>query len=219
MWALGLGSRAMKIVYSLTDEAPALATHSLLPIIEAFAAAADVEVEPSDISLAGRILAQFPDRLDEEQRISDALTELGELAKTSDANIIKLPNISASLPQLKAAIAELQKQGFDVPDFPDEPADDEQRDVRGRYDKVKGSAVNPVLRQGNSDRRAPESVKEYARKHPHSMGDWSPESRSHVSTMSDGDFRSTEQSVTVEHEGTVRIEHSEQGMLREVDVA
>ena len=204
----------MRIVYTLTDEAPALATHSLLPIIEAFAAAADVEVEPSDISLAGRILAQFPDRLDEEQRIADALTELGELAKTSDANIIKLPNISASLPQLKAAIAELQKQGFDVPDFPDEPADDEQRDVRGRYDKVKGSAVNPVLRQGNSDRRAPESVKEYARKHPHSMGDWSPESRSHVSTMSDGDFRSTEQSVTVEKEGTVRIEHSAAGLLR-----
>ena len=209
----------MRIVYTLTDEAPALATHSLLPIIEAFAGAAEVEVEPSDISLAGRILAQFPDRLDEEQRISDGLTELGELAKTSEANIIKLPNVSASLPQLKAAIAELQEQGFALPDYPDEPADDEQRDVRARYDKVKGSAVNPVLRQGNSDRRAPASVKEYARKHPHSMGEWSPESRSHVSTMSAGDFRSTEQSVTVAREGTVRIEHSAAGLLREVEVA
>src|SRR3954447_6148238 len=201
----------MKIVYTLTDEAPALATHSLLPIIEAFAGAAGVEVEPSDISLAGRILAQFPGRLDDEQRVPDALTELGELAKTPEANIIKLPNISASLPQLQAAIAELQEQGFDVPDYPESPSDDEQRDIRARYDKVKGSAVNPVLRQGNSDRRAPASVKEYARKHPHSMGDWSPESQSHVSTMSDGDFRSTEQSATLENEGTVKIEHSAQG--------
>ena len=208
----------MRIVYTLTDEAPALATHSLLPIIEAFAGAAGVEVEPSDISLAGRILAQFPDRLDDEQRVPDHLTRLGELAKTPDANIIKTPNISASVPQLKAAIAELQERGFGVPDHPDEPADDEQREIRARYDKVKGSAVNPVLRQGNSDRRAPASVKEYARKHPHSMGDWSKDSRSHVSTMSDGDFRSTEQSVTVEQEGTVKIEHSEAGVLREVDV-
>src|SRR3954447_12592892 len=209
----------MRIVYTLTDEAPALATHSLLPIIEAFTGAADVEVEPSDISLAGRILAQFPDRLDDEQRVPDALADLGELAQTAEANIIKTPNISASVPQLKAAIAELQEQGFAVPDYPDEPADDDQRDVRARYDKVKGSAVNPVLRQGNSDRRAPASVKEYARKHPHSMGDWSDQSRSHVSTMSDGDFRSTEKSVTVENEGTVKIEHSSQGVLREVDVA
>src|SRR3954454_6888191 len=209
----------MRIVYTLTDEAPALATHSLLPIIEAFAGAAGVEVERSDISLAGRILAQFPDHLHEEQRIPDALTELGELAKTAEANIIKLPNISASVPQLKAAIAELEEQGFAVPDYPDEPADDAQRDVRARYDKVKGSAVNPVLRQGNSDRRAPASVKEYARKHPHSMCDWSDQSRSHVSTMSDGDFRSTEKSVTVGNEGTVKIEHSSQGVLREVDVA
>ncbi|MEA2423891.1 MAG: isocitrate dehydrogenase [Thermoleophilaceae bacterium] len=208
----------MRIVYTLTDEAPALATHSLLPIIEAFAGAAGVDVEPSDISLAGRILAQFPDRLDDDQRVPDALEELGELAKTPEANIIKTPNISASVPQLKAAIAELQEQGFPLPDYPDEPSDDEQRDVRARYDKVKGSAVNPVLRQGNSDRRAPASVKEFARKHPHSMGDWSSESRSHVSTMSDGDFRSTEQSVTVEHDGTVKIEHSAQGILREVDV-
>src|SRR3954467_6885090 len=197
----------MKIVYTLTDEAPALATHSLLPIVEAFAGAAGVEVEPADISLAGRILGQFPDRLDDDQRVPDALADLGELAKTPEANIIKLPNISASVPQLKAAIAELQELGFDVPDYPDE-----------RYDKVKGSAVNPVLRQGNSDRRAPASVKDYARKHPHSMGPWSPESRSHVSTMSDGDFRSTEKSVTVEQAGTVRIEHSETGALREVQV-
>jgi isocitrate dehydrogenase len=208
----------MKIVYTLTDEAPALATLSLLPIVEAFAGAAGVEVEPADISLAGRILAQFPECLNEDQRIPDFLSDLGELAKTPEANIIKLPNISASLPQLKAAIADLQEQGYDVPDYPDDPADDEQRDIRARYDRVKGSAVNPVLRQGNSDRRAPASVKEYARKHPHSMGDWSPESKSHVSTMSDGDFRSTEQSVTVQNEGTVRIEHSSQGVLREVDV-
>jgi isocitrate dehydrogenase len=208
----------MRIIYTLTDEAPALATHSLLPIIETFAGAAGVEVEPSDISLAGRILAQFPDRLDDEQRVPDALSELGELAKTADANIIKLPNISASVPQLKAAIAELQEQGFDVPDYPDDPSDDEQREIRARYDKVKGSAVNPVLRQGNSDRRAPASVKEYAQKHPHSMGDWSSESKSHVSTMSDGDFRSTETSTTVENEGTVTIEHSSRGVLKEVPV-
>src|SRR5215208_1551755 len=197
----------MRIVYTLTDEAPALATHSLLPIIEAFAGVAGVEVEPSDISLAGRILAQFPDRLDEDQRVPDALTELGELAKTAEANIIKTPNISASVPQLKAAIAELQEKGFDVPDYPHDA-----------YDKVKGSAVNPVLRQGNSDRRAPASVKHYAQKHPHSMGEWSDQSKSHVSTMSEGDFRSTEQSVTVESAGTVKIEHSSQGVLREVEV-
>jgi isocitrate dehydrogenase len=208
----------MKIVYTLTDEAPALATHSLLPVVEAFAGAADIDVVPSDISLAGRILAQFPDRLDDDQRVPDALSELGELAKTPEANIIKLPNISASVPQLKAAIAELQEHGYPVPDYPDDPADDEQREVRARYDKVKGSAVNPVLRQGNSDRRAPASVKEYARRHPHSMGEWPPESRSHVSTMSDGDFRSTEQSVTVESAGTVTIEHSASGVLREVEV-
>jgi isocitrate dehydrogenase len=208
----------MKIVYTLTDEAPALATQSLLPIVEAFAGAADIDVEPSDISLAGRILAQFPDRLDDDRRVPDALSELGELAKTPEANIIKLPNISASVPQLKAAIAELQEHGYGVPDYPDDPADDEQREVRARYDKVKGSAVNPVLRQGNSDRRAPASVKEYARRHPHSMGEWPHASKSHVSTMSDGDFRSTEQSVTVESAGTVKIEHSASGVLREVEV-
>ncbi len=197
----------MKIVYTLTDEAPALATRSLLPIIRAFAGAAGIEIEARDISLAGRILAQFPDHLDDDQRVADALAELGELAKTPEANIIKLPNISASVPQLKAAIEELQTKGFDIPDYPENPSDDERREARARYDTVKGSAVNPVLRQGNSDRRSAASVKEYARKHPHSMGEWSRDSRSHVSTMKDGDFRSTERSVTVEREGAVRIEH------------
>jgi len=197
----------MKIIYTYTDEAPALATGSLLPIIRAFATAADVEVETRDISLAGRILAQFPDRLTPEQFTHDALKELGELAKTPEANIIKLPNISASLPQLKAAIKELQDQGYDLPHYPDAPATDEERDARARYDRVKGSAVNPVLREGNSDRRAADSVKAYARKHPHSMGEWSPDSRSHVSTMSSGDFRETELSVTIPEATSIRIEH------------
>jgi isocitrate dehydrogenase len=201
----------MKIIYTQTDEAPALATHSLLPIVEAYAAVAGVEVELRDISLAGRILAQFPDRLDDEQSVADALSELGELAKTPEANIIKLPNISASTPQLRSAIAELQEQGLPIPDYPSDPSDDEQRDVRERYDRVKGSAVNPVLREGNSDRRAPDSVKAFAQKHPHSMGDWSSESRSHVSTMSDGDFRSTERSVTIDEDGEVRVEHVSAG--------
>ena len=196
----------MKIVYTLTDEAPALATASLLPILRTFAGAAGIEIEVRDISLAGRILSQFPDRLENGQQVADALSELGELALEPEANIIKLPNISASVPQLKAAIEELQGQGFDIPDYPEDPSDDDQRDVRARYDKVTGSAVNPVLRQGNSDRRAPASVKQYARQHPHSMGSWSSDSRSHVSTMSDGDFRSTEQSVTVERPGEVRVE-------------
>src|SRR5215470_7138940 len=172
-----------KIIYTYTDEAPALATHSLLPIIQTFAAACDVTVETRDISLAARILAAFPERLAKEQRISDALAELGELAKKPDANIIKLPNISASIPQLKAAIAELQKQGYALPDYPDSPATDEEKSIRARYDKVKGSAVNPVLREGNSDRRAPNSVKQYARKNPHSMGAWSRDSGSHVASM------------------------------------
>ena len=197
----------MKIIYTLTDEAPALATQSLLPILRAFAAAADVEVELRDLSLAGRILAQFPERLAPSQRVGDALAELRDLAQTPEANIVKLPNISASLPQLKAAIAELQAQGYAIPDYPDDPRDEEGREVHARYDNVKGSAVNPVLRQGNSDRRAPASVKSYARTHPHSMGAWSPDSRSHVSTMSEGDFRSTEQSVTLERDDTVGIEH------------
>ena len=197
----------MKIIYTHTDEAPALATESLLPIVRAFAGVAGVDIELRDISLAGRILAQFADRLPEDQRLSDALAELAELASTPDANIIKLPNISASVPQLKAAIAELQKDGYELPAYPDEPADAEQREVRARYDRVKGSAVNPVLREGNSDRRAPASVKEYARRHPHSMGAWSSDSRSHVATMSDGDFRSTERSITLADDDTLRIEH------------
>ena len=197
----------MKIIYTYTDEAPALATASLLPIVSAFAAAADIEIETRDISLAGRILAQFPDRLSDEQRVSDALAELGELAKTPKANIIKLPNISASVPQLKAAIKELQDHGFAIPDYPDDPSTDAERDARARYDRVKGSAVNPVLREGNSDRRAPLSVKNFAKKHPHSMGAWSSDSASHVSTMSDGDFRSTERSVTVPEATSIRIEH------------
>src|ERR687893_1593426 len=195
------------IIYTHTDEAPALATYSLLPIIQAYAGVAGVAVETRHISLAGRILAQFGDRLTEDQRQPDALAELGELAKTPEANIIKLPNISASVPQLKAAIAELQGQGYNLPAYPDSPTTDEDRDVRARYDKVKGSAVNPVLREGNSDRRAPASVKQYARNHPHSMGAWSKDSRSHVSTMGDGDFRSTEASVTLEAEDELRIEH------------
>ena len=193
----------MKIIYTHTDEAPALATHSLLPIVQAFAAAAGVDVELRDISLAGRILARFPELLTPEQQVPDALAELGELAKTPEANIVKLPNISASVPQLKAAIAELQAQGYAIPDYPADPADP----ARAKYDAIKGSAVNPVLREGNSDRRAPASVKAFARKHPHRMGAWSPDCESHVSTMSGGDFRATEQSVTVEVEGEVRIEH------------
>jgi isocitrate dehydrogenase len=197
----------MKIIYTITDEAPALATQSLFPVLQSFAAAANVEVEPRDISLAARILAQFPERLAVDQRVPDTLGELGELATTPEANIIKLPNISASVPQLKAAIEELQGQGYGIPDYPDEPGDDGQREIRARYDKVKGSAVNPVLRQGNSDRRAPASVKEYARRHPHPMGEWSSESRSHVTTMSEDDFRSTERSHTAQREGAFRIEH------------
>jgi isocitrate dehydrogenase len=197
----------MKIIYTHTDEAPALATKSLLPIVEAFAATAGVELELRDISLSGRILAQFPDRLPEDQRVADALAELGELAKTPEANIIKLPNVSASVPQLKAAITELQGQGYAIPDYPEDPSTDEQRDVRARYDAVKGSAVNPVLREGNSDRRAPASVKSFVRKHPHSMGAWSADSQTHVATMGDGDFRSTERSTTVADATDVRIEH------------
>ena len=172
-----------KIIYTLTDEAPMLATYSFLPVIEAFAGTAGVDVETRDISLAGRIIAAFDDLLPEDQRIGDALAELGELATTPEANIIKLPNVSASLPQLKAAITELQAQGYALPDYPDEPHTDEERDARARYDNVKGSAVNPVLREGNSDRRAPAAVKNYARKHPHSMGAWSPDSKTNVATM------------------------------------
>jgi isocitrate dehydrogenase len=203
-----------KILYTHTDEAPALATYSLLPIIQAFADAAGVTVETRDISLSGRILANFPDRLRPEQRIGDALAELGEIALTPEANIIKLPNISASVPQMKAAVAELQANGYDVPDFPDEPTTPEQREVRARFDKVMGSAVNPVLRQGNSDRRAPRAVKQYAQKHPHSMGAWSPDSATHVATMGADDFRSNERSLTIDEPTTLRIEHvSEDGTV------
>ena len=186
-----------KIIYTQTDEAPLLATYSFKPIVEAFASTAGVEVETRDISLAGRILAQFADRLPAEQRVDDALAELGQLAQTPEANIIKLPNISASLPQLKAAIAELQQKGYDLPDYPEEPGTEEETEIRERYDRVKGSAVNPVLREGNSDRRAPQSVKSYARKNPHRMGAWSPESKTNVATMGHDDFKSNEQSVVL----------------------
>jgi isocitrate dehydrogenase len=196
-----------KIIYTHTDEAPLLATYSFLPIVASYAAKAGIELETRDISLAGRILAQFPERLTEDQRIGDALSELGELAHDPSANIIKLPNISASVPQLEAAIAELQKLGFDVPDYPGNPETDEERDFAARYDKVKGSAVNPVLRQGNSDRRAPASVKAYAKAHPHSMGAWSADSRTAVATMGHDDFRSNEKSVVIPADDTLRIEH------------
>jgi isocitrate dehydrogenase len=195
------------IIYTHTDEAPALATYSFLPIIEAYASTAGVSVQTRDISLAGRILALFPEYLTEDQRIGDALTELGELATTPEANIIKLPNVSASVPQLKAAVAELRGQGYALPDYPDEPKTDEEREVRARYDKVKGSAVNPVLREGNSDRRAPASVKNYARNHPHRMGAWSPQSKTNVATMGAEDFRSTEKSAVLAQDGALRIEH------------
>ncbi len=195
------------IRYTYTDEAPALATHSLLPVVRAFAAQAGISVELRDISLAGRIIAAFPERLTVEQRIPDHLAELGAMTLTPEANIIKLPNISASLPQLKAAIAELQAKGYDLPDHPDAPSNDDEREIRARYDRVKGSAVNPVLREGNSDRRAPRAVKEYARSHPHSMGAWESSSTTHVATMGERDFRSNEQSTTVTADSTLRIEH------------
>ncbi|MFF2147351.1 NADP-dependent isocitrate dehydrogenase [Kitasatospora sp. NPDC058190] len=194
------------IIYTHTDEAPALATYSFLPVVQAYASTAGVRVETRDISLAGRIIATFPERLTEAQRIGDALAELGELAKTPGANIIKLPNISASVPQLKAAIAELQAQGYALPDYPDDPQTDEDKDVRARYDKVKGSAVNPVLREGNSDRRAPLSVKNYAKTHPHRMGAWTAESKTNVATMGENDFASTEKSAVIAADGALRIE-------------
>ena len=194
-----------KILYTKTDEAPALASYSFLPIVKAFTAKAGIEVETRDISLAGRVLAIFPDHLNEEQQIANDLVELGELAKTPEANIIKLPNISASIPQLKAVIAELQAAGFAIPDYPENAATAEEKDIKGRYDKIKGSAVNPVLREGNSDRRAPKAVKNYARKHPHSMGEWSADSASHVSSMTEGDFYGTETSTTLEEDCTAQI--------------
>jgi len=199
-------AKADKIIYTKTDEAPMLATYSFLPIINAFTKAAGVTVELRDISLAGRVLAVFPEYLTPEQKQPDALAELGELAKTPEANIIKLPNISASIPQLVATIKELQKQGYKLPDYPENPKDEKEKDIKARYDKVKGSAVNPVLREGNSDRRAPLSVKAYARKHPHKMSPWSSDSKTHVAHMKGGDFRSNEKSMTVPAATTAKIE-------------
>ncbi len=195
------------IIYTITDEAPALATYSFLPIVKAFASAAGVDVDTRDISLAGRVLSQFPERLTPEQQVPDALTELGEIALTPGANIIKLPNISASIPQLKETVSELQSLGYDLPEFPDDPQTDEEAAIRAKYGVALGSAVNPVLRQGNSDRRAPKAVKEYAKKNPHSMGAWSNESQTHVATMGADDFASNEQSMTMSDDGSIRIEH------------
>ncbi|MGM8931985.1 NADP-dependent isocitrate dehydrogenase [Salinicola halophyticus] len=199
-------SNTPKIIYTLTDEAPALATYSLLPIIEAFTGTAGITVETRDISLAARVLSQFPDLLNDEQRVSDDLAELGQLATTPEANIIKLPNISASGPQLKATIKELQGQGYPLPNYPDEPSNDEEKAIKASYDKAKGSAVNPVLREGNSDRRAPKSVKNYVRKYPHRMGEWSSDSQSHVAHMSEGDFYGSEQSAVIAKAGKLKIE-------------
>ena len=205
------------IIYTITDEAPALATYSLLPIIQSFTASSGIEVETRDISLAGRILANFPKYLTEQQRINDALTELGELAKTPEANIIKLPNISASIPQLQAAIKELQAKGYSLPNYPEEPSTQEEKDIKATYDKIKGSAVNPVLREGNSDRRAPLSVKNYAKKNPHSMGAWAKDSKSHVSSMSGNDFFGSEKSHTVNGATQVKIEFtSTDGQVKEL---
>ena len=206
------------IIYTITDEAPALATRSFLPIIQRFTSSSGIEVETRDISLAGRILATFPDFLPENQRVSDALAELGALAKTPQANIIKLPNISASVPQLKAAIKELQEKGYPLPNYPEHPSTPEENDIKNRYDRVKGSAVNPVLREGNSDRRAPRAVKEYARSNPHSMGAWAKDSKTNVATMAAGDFRYREKSLTAENAGTFQIEfvdpHGSTGVLK-----
>ena len=203
-----MSAKKSTIIYTETDEAPALATYSLLPIVEAFARACDVDVEIRDISLSGRIIANFADYLSADQQQSDALAELGNLTQDPLANIIKLPNISASIPQMKAAIAELQGKGYTLPDYPEEPSSDEERDIKARYDRIKGSAVNPVLREGNSDRRAPASVKNYAKKNPHSMGAWSSASKSHVASMADGDFFSSEQSTTVSAATSVTIQHT-----------
>ncbi len=199
-------AQTSKIIYTITDEAPALATHSFLPIVKAFTAAAGVAVETKDISLAGRIISSFSEFLEENQRISDDLSELGKLAQTPEANIIKLPNISASVPQLHAAIKELQAHGYKLPNYPEEPSNDAEKDIKSRYDKIKGSAVNPVLREGNSDRRAPKPVKEYAKQHPHTMGTWSADSKSHVASMSQGDFYGSEKSICMDKDGTVKIE-------------
>ena len=198
-------TKTAKIIYTKTDEAPYLATHSLLPIVQSFTKSSNIDIQTRDISLAGRIIANFPEFLSEEQRIGDALTELGELAKTPEANIIKLPNISASIPQLTAAIKELQAQGYALPDYPEEPKSEDEKKIKTKYDKIKGSAVNPVLREGNSDRRAPQAVKNYAKKNPHSMGAWSKDSKSHVATMDQGDFCHNEKSVTLSEAGSLKI--------------
>lgn len=203
-----------RIIYTKTDEAPALATYSLLPIIEAYAKVAEIDVETRDISLAGRIISLFPELLQEDQRINDDLKYLGDLTQFEEANIIKLPNISASIPQMQAAIRELQSQGYALPDYPEEPKNEEEQNIKAKYDKVKGSAVNPVLREGNSDRRAPNAVKQYARKNPHSMGSWSSDSKSHVSSLDGGDFYGSELSCTIDEPTSVRIEHvSEDGTI------
>ncbi|NOQ71533.1 MAG: NADP-dependent isocitrate dehydrogenase [Crocinitomix sp.] len=202
-----MASQETKIIYTITDEAPALATQSFLPIVKAFTSSAGVAVETKDISLSARILATFPDFLAEDQRVNDALAELGALAKKPEANIIKLPNISASIPQLQEAIAELQSHGFAIPDYPETAETEKEKDIKARYNKIKGSAVNPVLREGNSDRRAPKAVKNYAKKNPHRMGAWSSDSKTHVSTMDGGDFKSNEKSVTIANAGTISIEH------------
>jgi isocitrate dehydrogenase len=201
-----MSTSAAKITYTLTDEAPMLATYSFLPIVQSYVQSAGITVETKNISLASRILAVFADKLNENQRVADALSDMGKMATTPEANIIKTPNISASIPQLKEAIAELQSQGYAIPSYPDTPNTDEEKSARARYDKIKGSAVNPVLREGNSDRRAPLSVKNYARKHPHSMGAWSQNSLTHIAHMSEGDFFHNEQSTTVNQEGTYCIE-------------
>lgn len=201
-----MSNQTPKILYTLTDEAPALATYSLLPIVQAFTKSAGVQVETRDISLSGRIISSFPEYLKPEQRINDDLAELGQIATTPEANIVKLPNISASVPQLKAAIKELQAQGYALPDYPEEPKTEEEKSIKAKYDKIKGSAVNPVLREGNSDRRAPLAVKNYAKKHPHSMGKWSSESKSHVDSMSEGDFYGSEKSLTISAATSVSIE-------------
>ena len=204
-----------KIIYTITDEAPALATYSLLPIIQAYTKSSGIDVETRDISLAGRILANFPKYLTKEQRIADALAELGDMVTSPDANIIKLPNISASVPQLHAAIKELQAKGYAVPNYPEEPQNEAEKSIKYTYDKIKGSAVNPVLREGNSDRRAPGSVKQYAQKNPHSMGAWSADSKSHVASMSGGDFYASEQSKTINYATNARIEFvAQDGTIR-----
>ena len=193
-----MDNKRSKIIYTKTDEAPALATYSFLPILKAFTESANIDIELADISLANRILAVFPDYLTEEQQVKDVLKELGDLVLKPDTNIVKLPNISASIPQLKEAIKELQEEGYALPDYPDDPENQAEISIQQRYNKIKGSAVNPVLREGNSDRRAPKAVKNYAKKNPHPMGAWSTESKTHVSTMSSGDFRSNEKSITLD---------------------